>query len=319
MPSRRRALLVGIDDYASAPLSGCVNDATAMAQLLERNEDQSLNFDVRLLTAPGQSITRASLTEAIDKLFSLDDAEIALLYFSGHGTEDNLDGYLVTPDAAKYEEGVALSNVLARASASRAQEVVIILDSCMSGALGQLPQIGSEHALLREGVAVLTASRSGQVSVESGGRGLFTELVCGALEGGGADVLGQVTVASIYAYVEEALGPWEQRPLFKAHVSKLVPLRTVEAAVQLETLRQLPDWFPHATDVLPLDPSFEDTEQPSHPENEATFKRLQACRSAKLVEPIDEDHMYFAAINSTGCQLTPLGRRYWRMAQDGKL
>ena len=89
--------------------------------------------------------------------------------------------------------GSFLTGVLA-ANNSKAQEVVVILDSCMSGALGQLPQLGSEKAHLREGVAVLTASRSGQASVKSGSRGLFTELVCGVFQVGGADVLGQVTV-----------------------------------------------------------------------------------------------------------------------------
>ena len=214
--------------------------------------------------------------------------------------------------------GSFLTGVLA-ANNSKAQEVVVILDSCMSGALGQLPQLGSEKAHLREGVAVLTASRSGQASVKSGSRGLFTELVCGVLQVGGADVLGQVTVASIYAYVEEALGPWDQRPLFKAHVSKLVPLRTVQAVVPLATLRLLPRWFANPTALFPLDPSFEDTEEPRNTKNEETFKNLQTCRAAKLVDPVGEDHMYYAAMNSTGCQLTALGRRYWRMAQKDKL
>src|SRR5947209_14326513 len=39
---------------------------------------------------------------------------------------------------------------------------------------------------------------------------------CGALDGGAADVLGKVTVASVYAYLSETFGPWDQRPTFKA-------------------------------------------------------------------------------------------------------
>ena len=58
--------------------------------------------------------------------------------------------------------------------------MIVILDSCMSGAFGQVPATGSNQSFLREGVSILTASRAGQVSMESGGRGLFTELVCGA-------------------------------------------------------------------------------------------------------------------------------------------
>ena len=298
--------MVGIDDYQIAPLSGCVRDASAIANLLRRNEDGSPNFDVQTLTCPPNPITRASLRKAIESLFTFDDAEVALLYFSGHGTENNLGGYIVTPDATAYDEGVALSDLLAFANRAKAREIVIILDSCMSGALGQLPQLQSELSHVREGVAVLTSSRSGQVSVEVDGRGLFTELVCGALEGGGADVLGQVTVASVYAYVEEALGPWDQRPLFKAHLSTLVPLRTVEPAVPMEALRRLPALFPDPDNEFPLDPSYEPTEEPRHPEHEELFEILQKFRAAKLVEPVGEEHMYYAAVNSKACRLTPL-------------
>ena len=29
--------------------------------------------------------------------------------------------------------------------------------------------------------------------------------------------------------------------------------------------------------------------------------------------------MYYAAINGTGCQLTALGRFYWKLAYDGRI
>jgi uncharacterized caspase-like protein len=252
-------------------------------------------------------------------LFSHDDADIALFYFSGHGTENDLGGYLVTPDARSYDEGVNLTDVLTFANDSKAKERVIILDSCMSGAFGEVPAVGSNAANLREGVSVLTASRAGQVSLEKGGRGVFTELVCGALEGGAADVLGGVTAAAVYAYVEQALGPWEQRPLFKAHLSKLVELRKAQPAVSIDILRQFPTWFPNAEGEFPLDPSYEYTQKTADPDHVAVFKQLQQCRDAKLVEAVDAEFMYYAAINSTSCRLTPLGRHYWRLVQAGRI
>jgi uncharacterized caspase-like protein len=315
----RRALLVGIDDYPAAPLAGCVNDARAMAGLLSRHADDSPNFDVQLLTSDTETISRGDLRAAIEKLFHHDKADVALLYFSGHGTENNLDGYLVTPDAGRYDEGVALTEVLTLANQSKAQEVVLILDSCMSGALGQIPATGSNQVSLREGVAILTASRSGQVSMEAGGRGVFTELVCGALDGGGADVLGNVTAASIYAYVEQALGPWDQRPLFKAHVATLTPLRKTAPAVKLETLRLLPDWFSSPTTEFALDPSYEHTTEPQDEEHQEIFRGLQEMSRCKLVEPVDEEFMYYAAINSKACRLTPLGQQYWRLAKAKRI
>jgi hypothetical protein len=176
------------------------------------------------------------------------------------------------------------------------------------------------------GGAEVALALSGLVSVQrnseklaDGTPWLFTELVCGALEGGAADVLGGVTAAAVYAYVEQALGPWEQRPLFKAHLSKLVELRKAQPAVSIDILRQFPTWFPNAEGEFPLDPSYEYTQKTADPDHVAVFKQLQQCRDAKLVEAVDAEFMYYAAINSTSCRLTPLGRHYWRLVQAGRI
>src|ERR1700720_4559421 len=113
----RRALLVGIDGDPMDPLAGCVNDAKAMYARLQTNEDASPNFECRLLTAPSDKISRAILRENIMELFE-HGADVALLYFSGHGTENNLGGYLVTPDAKQYDEGVPMTDILTFANNS---------------------------------------------------------------------------------------------------------------------------------------------------------------------------------------------------------
>jgi hypothetical protein len=194
----------------------------------------------------------------------------------------------------------------------------MLLDCCHSGALGNLPAIG-DKVLLREGVSILTASRGSQVTVEIAGGGVFTSLVCAALDGGASDVLGKVTIASIYTYVDQLLGAWDQRPLFKALVSKLIPLRTCNPVVPLEILRKLPNHFPSENAEFQLDPSFEPDVPPRHPEHEAIFRNLQRFRDARLLAPVGEEHMFYAAINSKSCKLTPLGKFYWRLAKAGKL
>jgi uncharacterized caspase-like protein len=321
MPAeRRRALVVGIDDYPDAPLAGCVNDANAIGKLLRTHEDGSPNFSVKAMLQPSQRVTRSGLRAALAKLFSdIDEADVALFFFSGHGTENNLGGFIVTSDAQRYDEGIPLTDVLTLANKSKARECVLLLDSCHSGHLGTIPAINDEGVHLREGVSILAAARAAQAAVEVNGRGLFSELLCGALEGGAADVLGSTTVAAVYAYVDQALGPWDQRPLFRASLSKLVSLRDNRPAVPPEVLRQLPAWFPTADYVFPLDPSYEPDAEPKHAEHEQIFGHLQRCRAAKLVDPVGEEHMYYAAMRETGCQLTPLGEHYWRLAQSGRI
>ncbi|MCI0494284.1 caspase family protein, partial [candidate division KSB1 bacterium] len=99
----RRALLVGIDNYEHSALTGCVNDANSMRDLLARHEDGEPNFDCKLLTAPDDYVSKSFLREQMEVLFG-NEADVALFYFAGHGTYDNLDGYLVTQDAGKYDE-----------------------------------------------------------------------------------------------------------------------------------------------------------------------------------------------------------------------
>lgn len=318
----RRALCVGIDEYPSGTLRGCVSDAERIATVLAANHDGSPNFDCKTLTAPvgagANLITRTVLREAIERLFR-DQADVALLHFSGHGTVNNLDGYLVTQDARKYDEGVAMNEVLKLANDSKAAEVVIFLDCCFSGTLGNPPAVDNAKALLREGISILTASRGDQPSVETGGGGLFTSLVIDSLEGGAADVLGDVTAPSIYTYVETALGAWDQRPLFKSHVSRLVSLRRCTPPIDLEILRRLPTLFPLPAEDLPLDPTYEPTSSTADPGKVALFKDLQTLSRVHLLVPCDVEHMYDAAMNSKHCRLTPSGRYYWRLAKDNRI
>jgi len=315
----KRALLVGINDYPAAPLLGCVNDAEAMERLLRRHDDGRVNFDTQLLISDRETITRGRLRESLEVLFA-DPAEVALFYFSGHGTENDLGGYLVTSDATAYDEGVSLTDVLALANrAAHIREVAIIIDSCHSGWLGTVPAIDNTHASLREGLSILSASRSSQASLELGESGMFTELVCSALDGGAADILGNVSVAGIYAYVDQAFGAWDQRPLFKSHVSRMLSLRTAKPAIDIVILRRLPDWFGTPDAEFPLTPRHERTAEPKDSDAEATFRCLQRCNRVKLVEPVGEEDMYYAAINGTGCRLTALGRFYWKLADTGRI
>ncbi|MBN1349528.1 caspase family protein [candidate division KSB1 bacterium] len=318
----RRALIIGIDAYPNARLHGCVNDAQAMGEVLARNANGSKNFDCKLLTAGKIEIDEAALRYHIKELFSF-PADVALFYFAGHGQFTTFGGYLVTQDIKRYDEGVPMDDLLKlanRATRKRIiQEVVIILDCCHSGLAGNAEEDDFSWAVLNEGVSILTASRGSQTADEIGGGGVFTGMVCAALDGGAADVTGKVTVASVYTYVDELLGAWEQRPMFKSHVSRLIPLRYCEPEVDLPILRKLSDYFEAADYEYPLDPSYEPDARPKHPEHEEIFAHLQKFRAAHLVVPVGEDHMYFAAMNKKSCKLTPRGQYYWDMIRKGQL
>jgi Caspase domain len=315
----KRALLVGIDAFDHAPpLAGCVNDVAAVRPLLARNADDSPNFECLALTGPPASVTRAGLLGALESLLA-PGADVALLYYAGHGINTGNDVALVTTDGENHAWGVGFSEVMGLIVASSVPEIHVVLDCCFSGAAGGVPQLGTSQAVLREGVSILTASRSDQPAIEQAARGIFSLNLCGALDGGAADVLGNVSVAGLYAYLTESFGAFGPRPTFKANVDRLRVLRSCRPWVAPVELRRLPQLFAAADTELSLDPSYEPTTEPSDPAHEADFALLQHCRGARLVEPIGTDHLYFAAINSLSCRLTPLGRHYWRMASDDRL
>lgn len=322
----RKALVVGINNYPSAPLRGCINDASAFGNTLEVNGDGSPNFDVRLMT---DVETKSELKGQIRELFA-GDSETALFYFSGHGFFDDLGGgFIVTPDYQPNDEGVSMDEILNIANESKAKNRVIILDCCHSGSFGS-PQIsGGKNAQIGEGVSILTASKSDEVSLELNGHGVFTNLLLDALQGGASDLRGHITPGSIYSYIDQALGPWDQRPVFKTNITRFTSLRTVNPQVPSDILRKLTKYFETAESKYELDPSFEFTNDPKIEHNYvepyasedkvAIFKELQKLASVGLIVPVDEQHMYFAAMNSKSCKLTALGFHYWRLVKDKRI
>lgn len=312
----KRALIVGIDHYPRAPLTGCIHDALAVGELLQRNEDGSPNFSCKLLLSSETRITTARLYEEIEILLE-NPADIALLYFAGHGTENLLDGYLVSQDARHYEEGVSFSRIIRQVNKSSCREVIAIVDACHSGRMGSAD--GSTATQLREGVGILSGTLRHQAAKERNNQGVFTKILTEAMSGGAADLLGNVSLASIYTYVDQLLSPWEQRPMFKAHLSRMSSLRKCKSRISHQKLTQLYNLFESVDFQLPLSPEFEPSASPENPEKEAIFAFLQRCRSLGLVDPVDYDHLYDAAMSSGFCRLTAQGAYMWQRVEKGLL
>lgn len=315
----KKALVIGIDDYPNAPLRGCANDAIAVAELLRTNGDGSPNFDVSLKL---NIKSKAQLLDLLDSLFS-GDTEASLLYFSGHGSEY---GHLVTPDYSGRDLGVSMDEVLGFANKSKCKNKIIILDCCFSGILGEISVAKGNESILGEGVTIMTSSSKDEVSIESNGQGLFTSLFLQGLGGSAADITGRITPAGVYSFIDQSLGAWQQRPVFKTNISHFVSIRDIEPRIHKNILRKLSYYFPFPNDEFKLDSSFEFTNDPSYQhevvepyakaENVAMLKELQLFESVGLVEPVGAEHMYFAAMNGKSCKLTALGLHYWRLAKD---
>lgn len=130
-----RALVIGNDDYAHLPaLQTAVRDAREVARTLE----ERYGFEVTLLT----NVDRYELVTAVAELAGgASPGDNLLLYYAGHGDLDrrNETAYWQGVDAdpfettnwvsTKYEVSTLLDDSLAR-------HVLVMADSCYSGALG---------------------------------------------------------------------------------------------------------------------------------------------------------------------------------------
>lgn len=330
----KKALFFGIDNNPNlAKLGGSVSDAVKMAFALELNGDRSPNFDTRVHTSERGIVSSRLMKQSIKDLFR-GEADTVLLYFAGHGVIDprNDQGYLVSQDGSAKNWGVSLEDIMDQANKAHPhiKSTVILLDCCHSGIAGEVGALENQvsASLIGNGVTILAACHRNEVAIESNGEGRFTQVLLEGLRGGASDVLGKITTASLYAYVDQTLGAWEQRPVYKANVQQFSNLLTDVPKVQIEILRKFPIYFPTAEHEFQLDPSFEpDRGEESkrlrsiavNPLNVQVYREMQACNRYGLIVPIDFPHMWHSAVYSGKVKLTALGVHIWRIAKKNRL
>ncbi len=124
----RIALVVGVSDYENiTPLRNTVRDADLISARLER-----VGFEVTTLRNPSSIDLGGALR---DFAFEAEVADIALLYYAGHGVEVDGRNFVLARDASVGElqdiaaQGFALDRLLSSAARSRKLRVVV-LDSC---------------------------------------------------------------------------------------------------------------------------------------------------------------------------------------------
>jgi hypothetical protein len=133
----------------------------------------------------------------------------------------------------------------------------------------------------------------------------------------------------VYAHIDQSLGPWAQRPVFKTNVKTFVSLRKATPPIPLPDLQALAIHFPHVGYNFELDPAYEPErtdEQRSDPnvpppdaKKTAVFATLQRYVKVNLVRPVGAPHMWHAAMQSKSCELTVLGEHYRNLVANGLL
>ncbi|MBU2980579.1 caspase family protein [Lentibacter algarum] len=134
LAAEKVALVIGVSDYTSiSPLKNTVNDAKALSAVLD-----DIGFEVTTLINASGSDTHAALKTFA---FETETADLALIYFAGHGVEVQGENFLIPADAAVksnadiQKEALSLNDLLAAVDHARKMRIVI-LDSCRDNPFG---------------------------------------------------------------------------------------------------------------------------------------------------------------------------------------
>ncbi len=214
-------VLVGVnhyDDSYIADLKVCVDDVTAIQQMLTGRYQAA-----RLLTdaTPEHLPTRANILGELSTVAqAASEDDLLLFYFSGHGTAEGGESYLLAWDtrlAALKHTAVAMKDVREIIEQSPAHAKVIVLDACHSGAsIGKAAATMTPEFIQRvfeeaEGMAVLASCKQGQQSWEwqAEHRSVFTYYLLDALSGkADLDGKGFVTVSDASRHVTDGVKAW---------------------------------------------------------------------------------------------------------------
>lgn len=175
LAAERVALVIGMSRYAHIEaLDNTTNDARLIADTLT-----GIGFEVTLVVDAGYQ----DLRKAMDSFaFRSETADLALIYFAGHGIEVQGENFLVpvdadvrsTPDVQR--QSVSLTDMLATVDKARLMRIVI-LDSCRNNPFGDVldvtlaasggPQAGGLAPPSPErGTLVAFAAQDGQVALD---------------------------------------------------------------------------------------------------------------------------------------------------------
>ena len=215
----RLALVIGNSQYLDAPLVNPVNDARAMAALLDQ-----AGFKV----ASHLNARRTDMMAAIER-FAADirksETQQVIFYYAGHGAQLDWRNYLLPVDAqadtaAQLRQScIDLNYMIGEFNKAKGKTFIIILDACRNNPFGssyQPEQKGLSQFDAPVGSLLAYATSPGNVAADgSGSNGLYTENLLRELSVKGArieDALKRVRL-NVRLASQGAQIPWETTSL----------------------------------------------------------------------------------------------------------
>lgn len=207
-PGSRRALIIGISEYAepSINLDFAARDAHALHRFLtspERGPGRFEERNVRLLV--DRQATVAGINRGLREFLQrAREEDFVLVFFAGHGMPDpnQLDDFYLLAHDTRPDSvagtGIPMHHVREALAQVKSRDVLILTDSCHSAGIAAPRGMRSLttnpiHSSFLEkmrhssgGMAILTASEAAQVSLEGpewNGHGVFSYFLLKGLDG----------------------------------------------------------------------------------------------------------------------------------------
>ncbi len=262
----RWAVVIGVGHYDSATiprLRYAVPDAEAVYQTLIGpagfKKDHVLLLTDRSERKPTLRSIKWALGTFLGRSARKDDT--VLIFFAGHGApevdtrgveRDGLAKYLIPSDADPddlYSTALPMDELQTIFGRIEAERVVAFLDACYSGGAGgrtfsskstragTVDDLFLERLTRSKGRAIVTASRTNEVSIELPelGHGIFSYFLVSGLKGA-ADLNrdGIVSLQELYEYLEQQVSAksrsvgGNQHPVMKGELEGVLPLAKVK-------------------------------------------------------------------------------------------
>lgn len=315
------ALLIGIDKYVSREkLTCCENDAKIMSEILARDYNGEKYFSIETMLSDKGKLNQVS--ERITNLFNNHSADIVFFYFAGHAAKFEDDTYLLTADYSQTCPGISMHHLLCLAAKCTAKKKVIMLDCCFSGSFGTYNYL-NHISMIPDDTVILASTSSGAKAYGYGEKnGVFTSLVRDAINSNIGNIFGEVTTEDIYKFIQSALSPWDQSPVYKANILKPIVLKKQQPKVTVEELNKMTHFFRNKNSKKKLSEKYIKFSETSTEElryNEQ-FSLIEKLYRYGLVTPSNtSENLYQTALSNQTIELTNLGKFYYDCYANNRL
>lgn len=214
---------VGVSDYSSSDLQD-LNYAAKDAQdfvntikSLDLSRYKEVKQTLILDKEASANYVRTQLNKLVNRV---DQEDVVMLFFSGHGINDDDKWYFMTygipvNDCVNALDFAFIKEQMKKMSKDKNCHVLIFMDACHSGGMYGQKGYVKDITLSEAGINGFYSSAASKKSREENGNGLFTRALIDGIKGAAdIDHGGSISISELREYINKTLKDKGQSPVF---------------------------------------------------------------------------------------------------------